>query len=139
MSITATVAAFQTLHLTISGVVTAPTALPGSVNEVELPLALTKPDEATWVEQAIGLKRQNRIYVVFCLVAPVALGKDMPDTGFKACLPLLQAFGETYLSHRTLNGAVDHLDNIRDGGVEILTYAGINYHGFVFHVDTVEK
>jgi len=138
MTVQATVAAFQALHRAIAGVTSAPAALPGSANETDLPLVITKPAEATWSQQAVGLKRQERAYLVYCLVAPVALG-DAPDTGFQACLPLLQAFGEAYLNDLSLGGAVDHLGEVADGGVEVLTFAGVHYHGFIYRVTAVEK
>ena len=139
MSIADTVAAFQALHATIPGVTSAPTALPSAINEVELPLVITKPDEAFWNEQAVGLKRQGRTYLIYCLVAPVASGESVTDSGFQASLPLLQAFGEAYLCNRSLGGAVDHLNNIRDGGAEVLTFSRVDYHGFTYRVDAVEK
>ncbi len=138
MSVPTTVDALQRVHASITGVKSAPLIIPGSVNSADLPLVLVRPAEAEWSAQAIGLPRQDRWYEVFCLVAPVASGRS-PDSGVRAALPLLQAFGEGYMSDVTISGAVDHVREIRDGGIESLTFAGVSYHGFTFRLLVVEK
>ena len=138
MSVLTTLAALQAAHLTITGIASAPTAMPAALNTATLPIALTFPSAAEWNEQAIGLKRQFREYIIRVYVNPAAQGEGV-DEGFQECLPIIQAFGEYYLGHLTLTDAVDHIGDIRDEGIGILPFAGVDYRGFTFHVNVTEK
>jgi hypothetical protein len=143
MTVLATIAALQAKHLTISGVKSAPTAMPGNLDQVTLPVALIWPGEATWNMQAIDLKRQERTYIVRCYVQAVAQGIAGPDQGYQACVALLELFGRAYLSDISLGGAVDHVAALRDSGVSgggfDLQWSGVPYWGFVYRVTVVEK
>ncbi|MFA5635964.1 MAG: hypothetical protein WC977_08660 [Anaerovoracaceae bacterium] len=143
MTVLTTVAALQTLHRTIAGVASAPTAMPSNADQARLPVALVWPGEATWQLQAIDLKRQERTYVVRCYVQPVAQGIAGPDEGYQACVALLDDFGRAYLGDPTLGGAVDHITALRDSGVSgggfELRWGEVPYWGFVYRVTVVEK
>ena len=143
MTVLATVAALQTMHLAITGVASAPTAMPSSPDQVRFPAVLVWPGEAEWQLQAIGLKRQERTYIVRCYVQPVAQGVAGPDQGYQACVALLDDFGRAYLGDPTLGGAVDQIAALRDSGVSgggfELRWGSVPYWGFVYRVTVVEK
>ena len=140
MSIATTVSALQTKHAAISGVRTAPTAMPSNLSTAVLPIALVWPSAATWSLQAMGLKRQEREYEVRVYVQPVAEGVAGPDAGYQACLTLLELFGQAYQGDPDLSASVDHLLSCRDEGVTAgLTWGQITYWGFVYHLTVVEK
>jgi hypothetical protein len=141
MSVQSTYEKIQTLNRAITGIVTAPTAMPTSLNAAALPCALTIPGPAQWDTQAIGLPRQLRTYAIRVYVLPISQGAGV-DEGFQKVLPILQAFGNYYLSQpgQTLGGTVDHIDSIADSGVKgDLTFGGVAYHGFEFTLSVTEK
>jgi hypothetical protein len=142
MSVQTTISALQTKHATITGMKSAPTAMPSVLNTADLPMALVWPADAEWSLQAMGLRRQDRLYIVRVFVAPVA--QDRPvDGGYQRCLPLIEAFGQAYQADTTLGGAVDHINDCRDmgisGGGYELTWGGMPYWGFVYRVQVTEK
>lgn len=143
MSVSATVTALQTLHATISGVKSAPAHMPSNLNTTLLPIALVWPGEAEWRLAAMGLKRQERTYIVRVFVQPVAQNVAGPDAGYDACVTLLELFGQAYQDNLTLAGAVDQIAAVRDsgisGGAMELTWSGVPYWGFVYRVTVVEK
>ncbi len=141
MSITTTVTALQTLHAGISGVKSAPTAMPSNLSTGALPIALVWPGPGEWSLQAMGLKRQERTYEVRVFVQPVAEGIAGPDAGYQACLSLLEAFGQAYQGDPSLSGSVDQIAACRDDGVTAgaLTWGNVPYWGFVYHLTVVEK
>jgi hypothetical protein len=145
MTIAATITALQTLHLTLttSGVKTAPTTMPSNLNTATMPIVLVWPGEADWRAQAVGLKRQQREYIVRCFVAPVAQDLAGPVNHYATCNTLLEAFGRAYLADVSLGNKVDSIATIVDSGVSggtfDLTWAGVSYWGFVFRLGIVEK
>ena len=143
MTVSTTVTALQTLHAAISGVNSAPTTMPGNLDQVTLPCALVWPGEAEWDFQAISLKRQDRTYIVRVYVQAVAQGIAGPDQGYTACVALLEDFGAAYLGDPSLGGAVDHISAVRDSGVSgggfELQWGQVPYWGFVYRVSVVEK
>lgn len=138
MTVLLTVAALQTKHLTISGVTSAPTAMPASLNSVALPCVLVFPGEAEWTQVSIGTRYKPRKYIIRLFVKPVAQGQGI-DEGYQLTLPFFDSFATAYLNDLTLTGAVGHLDNIKDGGAAVLTFAGTEYHGIEFTMDVHEK
>lgn len=143
MSVTATVSALQTLHATISGIKSAPANVPASLNTADLPMALVWPAEATWQLAAMGLKRQERTYIVRVYVRPVGQDIPGPDEGYDDCVAMLEAFGQAYQSNLTLANAVDHISAVSDsgisGGAMELLWGNTQYWGFVYRVTCVEK
>lgn len=142
-TVTEIVAALQELHEDISGVASAPTEMPGNLDQVDLPVALVWPEACAWDPQAIGLKRQERTYVVRVFVQPVGQGIMGPDAGYQDCMTLLEAFGQAYLDDLTLGNVVECISGIEDSGVSgggfELGWGNVPYWGFVFRVTIVEK
>ena len=143
MSVAATVTALQTLHATIAGIKSAPTSMPSNLATAQLPIALVWPGEAEWQLAAMGLKRQERTYIVRVFAQPVGQNVSGPETGYTACVTMLELFGQAYQDNLTLAGAVDHIDAVRDSGISggsiELTWGNTTYWGFVFRVQIEEK
>lgn len=138
-TLTQIVTGMQTFHAAITGVRTAPAAMPSQISAALFPLAVTFPGEATWSEQATGMDRQDREMIVRCFVAPVSTGAGVDD-GFQDCLTLMQAFGDAYLADMTLGGIVEHISEIRDMGLDgRLEWGGTLYRGFEFRLRVVNK
>lgn len=140
MTVATTKAAFDALHVTITGVRVATS--PASIPSVKLPVAVTIPAEGTWNMHAIGMRRQERVYAVRVYVAPVSQGRGN-DEGWTKCVPLLEAFGQAYIAKPTLSGAVDQIgwdeNRITDSGITVLEHNGTFYHGFEYRVPVIEK
>ena len=140
MSITTTIATLQAKNALITGVTTAPTKFPASINTADLPLVLVLPGEGSWGTQAIGLKRQDRIYRI--LVYVEAVGQATIDERMNDVIPLLQAFGAAYLSDISFLSD-SNIDQVQipftDGGAVVLPYAGNDYTGFEMRVTITEK
>lgn len=150
MTISGTIDLLQTLHAAITGVEAAPLAAsyPDALNTALLPLVLTWPETGNWsLEAAGGLRRQDRQYKVQVFVRPVAQGRGIGSV-IKTCADLLQAFGEAYINpdnlaiadlppvHITLKTEASDLS---DTGIAVLTYAGVEYHGFSLTVGVYEQ
>lgn len=138
MSVSTVVAAFQALHASISGVATAPDELPGSITAEKCPLAFTFVGGSEWQERAVGLKAQDREYIIRCFVAPIIEGAGL-DEAYSQGLPLIEAFGLAYLGNKTLSGACEQMRAIYDEGLGILFYGGHAFHGFIFRITVREK
>lgn len=143
MTIQTTVSALQSLHSAITGVTSAPTALPITIDARRLPLVFSWPgptSPAGWASSAGQWYRTERTYIIRCYVAEVtADGSTQDDAGYQAAALLLQRFGVAYMGDPNLDGAVAHLGAILDSGVAILDYGGKDYHGFEFRLDITEK
>lgn len=143
MSISGTITALQAKHAAISGITSAPAAMPSSLNGTQLPIALVWPGEATWNFAAAGLKRQERTYIVRCYVQAIGQGFAGPDPGYQACVTLLPLFAAAYQGDITLGGAVDTMTGMEDSGVSgggfDLLWGQTPYWGFVYRLRIVEK
>ena len=144
MSITTTIAAIQTKNAAVTGMTSAPTAMPSALNGTLLPIALVWPGPATWNIAAMGLQRQEREYIVRVYVQPVGQGIAGPDAGYTACLALLEAVGQEYLKDITFGSAnIDTTLEMTDSGVlgggPEMTWAEIGYWGFTYRLRIVEK
>ena len=141
MSVVATYAALVTLVAASSGITTCTSAVPSKLDDNDLPRAIVRAAEAEWNEHAQDLMRQKRSYVISVYVKAVAQGVPV-DEGYQACLAPLNALGVSLLSDPTLGNSIDHIGNygeFTDGGITVLSYAGVDYHGFEFRVATTEK
>ena len=87
-----------------------------------------------------------RTFWVRCYVKPIV--QDIkPDAGYSEAYTLLQRFIEEYEADITFGGAVEHTGRgaryepptFEDSGVQVLTYAGIDYHAFEIMVTTKEQ
>ena len=143
MTVATTIAALQTIHLTITGVNSAPTKMPGNLDQVKKPTVIVIPREATWNTAAIDqLRRQSRVYEVRCYVQPVSQGLTGPDDGYQKAVPLLERFGQKYLADITLGHTVDTITALSDSGVlsgEGLVWAEVGWWGFIYRITVVEK
>ena len=146
MTIAATVAAYQTIHAAITGIKSAPTSMPQSLNSSDLPFAFTWPgptiEQGGWNPSA-GWYTHRRFYIVRCYVKPIAQGAGFDD-GYQAAITLLQRFGDAYMGNQNLTGAVAHIGpQIYDTGVrgdfQWVAGSDVFYHGFEFRIETVEK
>jgi len=149
MSVSATVTGIQAVNAAITGVTSAPTTLPSSLNTAMLPCAITIPGPCEWANESDGMGKQFRTYFVRFYVKPIA--QDITaDGGFQDCLTLLQAVGAAYMADTTFGGVVTTVRGsdgpqpaITDGGVRgDMTYGGAPestaYHGFEFQIVTKE-
>ena len=150
MSVSATVTGIQTVNAAVTGVTSAPTAMPGSLNTAALPLAITIPGPAEWSNQSDGFAFQFRTYYVRFYVKPIA--QDVTaDGGFQDAMTLIQSVGDAYIADTTFGGVVNtvRLDDgfgpaITDGGVRAdMTWGTPGqppfYWGFEFQIVTKES
>lgn len=141
MTIATTYAKLVALAAASSGITFAPSGLPDTITEDMLPCVVTTVGEATWNEHANGLYRQVRTYQQQVFVRPITQGMGI-DAGYSACLAPMQALGNTYVQDITLGGLVDQVGergDFADGGLQVLTWAGTPYHGFIVTLRVTEK
>ena len=149
MSVSATVTGIQAVNAAITGVTSAPTAMPASLTTAALPLAITIPGPAEWLNESAGWGFQFRTYMVRVYVKPIS--RDIPaDGGFQDAMTLIQRFGAAYLTDTTFGGVVNtvRLEGlpapITDGGVRgDMTWGNdpnqAPYWGFEFQIITKEE
>jgi len=148
MSVSATITGIQTVNAGITGVTSAPTAMPSSPTTASLPLAITIPGPCEWVPESDGWGYQFRTYFVRFYVSPIA--QDVAaDGGFQRAVTLIQAVGDEYMTDTTFGGVVNtlRLDGPQppmiDSGVRgDMTWGSdpnqTNYWGFEFQITTKE-
>jgi len=144
VSVTTTIAAIQGKNAAVTGMKSAPIAVPSALNTTLLPIALVWPGPATWAIPAMGLKRQEREYIVRVYVQPVGQGIAGPDAGYTACLALLEGVGQAYLADITYGSPnIDTTLEMSDSGVlgggPEMTWGETGYWGFVYRLRIVEK
>lgn len=142
MSIVATIDAIQAINRTIPGVVTAPPVAdyPASLNpSLDCPFLFTWPKGGQWDEAAIGLNRDQETWVITVLVAPV--GEGIRGDVVSATINLLEACRMTWINaaHQDIGGSVEQIQSADHGGLQTLTFAGIDYYGFQVTIHTVLK
>lgn len=135
MTIATTVAALQALHATVTGITSAPTVMPASINTADLPMVLTIPGAGTWTRRAFDQAQQERVYLVRVFVGPT--GQGTVDEAFDAALPILQAMGVVYLAW-TLTDVVYDMDFTDSGLDGRLLFGGQEYRGFEFRLTVRE-
>jgi hypothetical protein len=139
MSISTVITALQAKNAAITGITSAPTAMPAALNTAAMPIALVFPGVAQWSSAAIGLNEVVRTYIVRVYVEPVGQGQGV-DEGFQAAAPIMDAIGTAYLADPTLGGAITHFNSISDMGLDgVLMFAGNTYRGFEFQVSVTSK
>ena len=121
---------------------TLPTVFPTLLNDVDLPLALIIPGPAQeWNEHALQLYRTLRTYYIRIYVKPVAQGLGI-DEGATMVLPIIDSVGASLVRDPTLNNSVDHIGQqgeFSDGGLTVLMYGDVPYHGVEFQIAITEK
>ena len=101
MAIADVIAALQTVHAGIAGVVSAPTQYPTALNTNDLPMILVFPGQGSSSQEAMNsLRRQDRTYLVRCYVDPVAQG--IRDENVQLAIALLQRCIEAYINPATI-------------------------------------
>ncbi len=139
MTVLSMVTTIQSIVADSSGIRSAPTEMPTSLNDSGLPCALTFPGAGTWAPHVVGAKRHDREYVIRVYVKPVSQGRGI-DEGYQNVLPIMDALGRTFLNDLSLGGTIDHLSEIRCSGIMgDLQFAGTPYHGFELRLIAAEK
>ena len=119
-----------------------PTVFPTQLNDVDLPLALIIPGPGQeWNEHSLRLYRSLRTYIVRIYVKPVAQGLGI-DEGATMVLPIIDSVGSYLVRNPTLNNSVDHIGQqgeFSDGGLAVLMYGDVPYHGVEFQIAITEK
>jgi hypothetical protein len=145
MTIATQITAIQGVNAGITGIKTAPTTIPGKLNTADLPMMLcfVGPGEP---ERVSDFSLHFRTFYIRCYVKPIT--QDVyPDAGYSEAYGLLQSVIEEYLSDITFGGAVQHMGRgarynpptMEDNGIQVLNYAGTDYHGFEITITTKEQ
>jgi len=137
------ISGIQTVNAAITGVTSAPTEQPASINTADLPLVLVDVATCASDRPAAGLKRRVTTYAIKCFVQPLAQGEGI-DEGYQDKLALLGRFHDQYLDQmtggnlfgETVEQLVPPFVSESDRPLEM---AGTLYHGFVIYVKVVEK
>jgi hypothetical protein len=136
MSIATVRAAAAAKALTVTGIVSAPTDIPGHLNAADLPCMVVFAGPAAWSHETFGPAGETcrRSYFLRFYVAPIVNG--IAGEKYAEAEVLLQAAGAAFLTATDLEGSVFHLWTVNDGGiVENLAYgpptAEQAYLGFV--------
>lgn len=142
MTVATVVAGIQTVNAAITGVTSAPTAIPASLTTASLPLAITIPGPCEWQNNSANWGYQFRTYYVRFYVLPIAQGIPA-DQGYQAAETLIEAVGRAYMADTTFGGVVSTVRlgegfiPITDGGVRADMRWGEGetlYWGFEFQV-----
>lgn len=136
MSATTIIAALQAKNLAVSGVTSAPTALPGSLSGVRLPVSLIVPGPAQHHPTRVGATHTVREYQMRFYVTPIAQGEGYHG-GHTSLVTVLDAVVAAYIATPSVTGGRMQ-QRFSDTGHEIMEYAGIAYHGFTVTV-TIEE
>lgn len=149
MSILDTVAAFQVINQTISGVVTAPApnAYPATLRPESMPYAITQTTAGTWKRGRVGGggigggRKVIRVYeILFIVGAPL----DDPARTYPAMFALMEEVGTTYRVLTTIGSGgaqvwTEGSTDIEDLGMaRIIRWGGQDYRGFPFRVPVLE-
>ncbi|KPL80232.1 hypothetical protein [Herpetosiphon geysericola] len=134
--------AMQTIHRAVTGVVTAPplAEYPDSLEPMQCPFVMTWVGGGSWDEAAMGLHKDETTFRVLVLIAPVALG--IIGSLLSSSTQLLDAFRHLYLDYeniQTLGGTVEQCGTITHEGLQIITYAGVEWRGFMLTIPTILK
>ena len=134
MSITTTLAAFQTINRAITGVTAAPAVYPGKLSDAAT--AITLPGGCTWRAAGLGGGRKaERVYNLRFYVAPEG---NEAGTALATCNTLLEAVGLVYRATQAVDG--HPVKAVSDAGILLtLPYGGQQYYGFEFRVTLLEE
>ncbi len=137
-----TINAMQLIHRVVPGIVSAPdlAEYPDAIEPMQCPYVMTWPTGGTWDEGAIGMHRDETTFKVLVLIAPVALG--ITGAVIANVTALLDSFRHLYLDYeqiQTLGGTVEQCEAITHEGLQVITYAGVEWRGFVLTIPTILK
>jgi hypothetical protein len=107
----------QAVNAGIAGVKTAPIAMPGSLEAVQLPMALSYPGPGENAGRSFSDLATSRIWTVRVYVKEILMGSGV-DEGYHNTLPFLERFRDeySYQEHQS-NGHWCSLEAIGDSGV----------------------
>lgn len=143
MSVPQVITDLQTILAAVTNVANAPTTVPGSVDNSDLPMIITVPGPASWSGNEIHRRLSARLYVVKVLVQPV--GQGLTSKAHTTLYGLLTAIGEalTTQGNQTLSTSGGYIaaseGGIADTGLVPVEWAGTFYHGAEFEVMVHEK
>ena len=109
--------ALQTINESIDGVKTAPIKMPGVIDSVNLPMALSYPGPGEHEGRSFSDLTTARIWTIRLYVSPIGAGRGV-DEGYHNTLPFLERFRDEYSSQE--HQASDHwcsLEAVGDSGV----------------------
>lgn len=141
MTIEAMADAFQAINVAITGITAAPTTLPDSIPDANLPMAITLAGPGLWHGAGLGGGRKcTRTYVIRVYIAREdSANFDQIKTTAYA---LLERFGVDYRARATVGGAmvVQNAGNrLEDRGfLRTIAYGGLQYFGFEMAVTVQE-
>lgn len=141
MTIAGICTALQTRHALISGVTSAPTAYPASIEASDCPYVLSDPwrGKTGWESHGGDLSISERIYRVRVFYQPAAFNLDQ---GKQGAITLLEAMLVGYKSDATVtaDAAILLERDIEDSGVvENLPYGESSYIGFTVLLPVEER
>jgi len=135
------ISAIQTVNAAITGVTSAPTTVPASLNTADLPCAITTVGSLRGYQQAVGMPRVDVTYEVRVYVAPVAQGEGV-DEKYQDMLTLLKRFMDAYHTQQKAGGFFsDNVEQFHEFSADAypLTFADTLYHGFTIRLTVVQK
>jgi hypothetical protein len=141
MTIQTTITELQKLNRVVEGIRSAPDKYPAALNTANLPLCLTWPGSGVYsplVTRALK-RKMERTYSVRVYLEPV--GQSNTSIPFETGVGLLDSFLTLYMENRTLANGYIQIQRIEDSGLIAggeLTYAGIEYRGFVLRLNVIE-
>lgn len=141
MTIASIIAALQARHILVSGVRTAPTAYPASIEASDCPYVLVDPwrGKTSWDTHGGDLAISERIYRVRVFYQPSTFNLDQ---GKQGAITLLEAMLTAYKSDDTVtaDAAILLERDIEDSGVvEALPYGENSYIGFTVLLPIEER
>lgn len=130
--------ALQTINATITGITSAPTAMPAHLNPPDLPMVLMYPGPAEHTDMSMRHLRSDRLWYGWVFVKKVGSGRGV-DEGYQDALAFLSRFYTKYITQEhTDNAAWNCLRYVRDQGIRAdfgLHETGAdNYWGFIFEL-----
>lgn len=141
MTIASIITALQARHAAISGVKTAPTTYPGSIEASDCPYVLVDPwkGKTSWETHGGDLAISERVYRARVFYQPATFNLDQ---GKQGAITLLEAFLNNYKDSATVTSASAILleRDIEDSGVvETMSYGENSYLGFTVLLPIEER
>jgi len=137
MSVSSIITAAQVINAGVAGVTSAPdlSALPLTLESIQLPAAIVIPGQATWQRAGMGGGwKCERQYMIRCLVTP---DSTEPVIAFPRVATLIEAMGAVWRATKTVGGAL--VTNVEDQGSQrTYGYGGAQFYGCEFRITVKE-
>jgi len=127
MGTTDIISALQTINAAITGVTTAPTAMPGTLTNADLPCCLVYPGPGEHAPESMAHLATRRQWLMRLYIKNIRQGAGV-DEGYQAALPFLERFRDEYADQIHTAQASDYwrcLEYIGDSGIIIMTLHGV--------------